>query len=94
MTTAETTLWNVQAKRGKLSMALHLLGQELSLWEIAARWVISKGAKKGEHPSPATVMRMLREHDQAAVVPAPREDVATVENDLTQHGVLPCDRST
>ena len=32
------------------------------------------GKKKGQHPSPATVMRMLREHDEknaaAAVVPA------------------------
>ena len=64
-----------------LSMALHLRGQELSLREIAARLVITKGAKKGEHPSPATVMRMLREHDQrsadsaatARSVPQPRE---------------------
>lgn len=29
-----------------------------------ARLVISKGAKKGQHPSPATVLPMLREHDE------------------------------
>ncbi|MFE3410507.1 hypothetical protein ACFXMT_19935 [Streptomyces mirabilis] len=27
------------------------------------RLVITTGAKKGQHPSPATVMRMLREYD-------------------------------
>ncbi|MGW6485205.1 hypothetical protein ACWGDS_46715 [Streptomyces sp. NPDC055059] len=47
-----------------LGMALHLRDQELSLREIAARLVITKGAKKGQHPSPPTVMRMLREHDE------------------------------
>ncbi|WP_433381617.1 recombinase family protein [Streptosporangium sp. CA-115845] len=47
-----------------LSMALHLRGQDLSLRDIAARLVITSGTKKGRHPSPATVMRMLREHDQ------------------------------
>jgi hypothetical protein len=46
-----------------LSMALHLREQNLSLREIAARLVITKGKKKGQHPSPATVLRMLREHD-------------------------------
>jgi DNA invertase Pin-like site-specific DNA recombinase len=46
-----------------LSMALHLRDQELSLRNIAARLVITKGKKKGRHPSPATVMRMLRDHD-------------------------------
>ncbi|MEW1551845.1 recombinase family protein [Streptomyces tsukubensis] len=47
-----------------LSMALHLRDQEMSLRDIAAQLVIIKGKKKGEHPSPATVMRMLREHDE------------------------------
>jgi DNA invertase Pin-like site-specific DNA recombinase len=46
-----------------LSMALHLREQALSLREIAARLVITQGAKKGPHPSPATVMRMLRDQD-------------------------------
>jgi DNA invertase Pin-like site-specific DNA recombinase len=46
-----------------LSMALHLRDQDLSLRDIAARLVITKGKKKGQHPSPATVLRMLREHD-------------------------------
>lgn len=26
--------------------------------------LITTGTKKGQHPSPATVMRMLREHDE------------------------------
>jgi DNA invertase Pin-like site-specific DNA recombinase len=42
-----------------LSMALHLR-------DIPARLVITTGKKKGQHPSPATVMRMLREHDEQA----------------------------
>jgi DNA invertase Pin-like site-specific DNA recombinase len=49
-----------------LAVALHLRGQELSLRDIAARLVISAGKKKGQHPSPATVLRMLRDHDQKA----------------------------
>jgi DNA invertase Pin-like site-specific DNA recombinase len=40
--------------------------EELSLSEIAGRLVIRTGKKRGEHPSPATVMRMLREHDEQA----------------------------
>ncbi|WP_231515462.1 recombinase family protein [Herbidospora cretacea] len=47
-----------------LAMALHLRGQELSLRDIAARLVITKGKKKGKRPSAATVLRMLREHDE------------------------------
>ncbi|MEU9006230.1 recombinase family protein, partial [Streptomyces sp. NPDC048551] len=47
-----------------LSMALHLREQEMSLRDIAARLVITTGKKKGRHPLPATVMRMLREHDE------------------------------
>jgi DNA invertase Pin-like site-specific DNA recombinase len=62
-----------------LSMAVHLRDQGLSLREIAARLVITKGAKKGQHPSPPTVMRMLRDHEQPATdeagdVPRPRAD--------------------
>jgi len=56
-----------------LAVALHLREQNLSLRDIAARLVIAKGKKKGEHPSPATVLPMLREHDEkaaAAAVPA------------------------
>lgn len=48
-----------------LSLALHLRSQELSLRDIAARLVITKGKKKGQHPSPATILRLLREHDEA-----------------------------
>lgn len=53
-----------------LFTALRLRDEELSLRDIAARLVISKGAKKGQHPSPATVMRMLREHDEHAATAA------------------------
>ncbi|MFB6881802.1 hypothetical protein ACFCY8_13300 [Streptomyces noursei] len=56
-----------------LSMALHLREQEMSLRDIAKRLVITTGAKKGQHPSPATVMRMLREHGgHAAAITAPQ----------------------
>ncbi|MGW3660308.1 recombinase family protein [Streptomyces sp. NPDC005151] len=53
-----------------LSMALHLREQEMSLRDIAKRLVITTGAKKGQHPSPATVMRMLREHDEQVATAA------------------------
>ncbi|MCX5537704.1 recombinase family protein [Streptomyces sp. NBC_00006] len=51
-----------------LGMALHLRDQNLSLRDIAAKLVITTGKKKGQHPSPATVMRMLRDHDEAAAL--------------------------
>lgn len=48
-----------------LSHALHLRDQQnLSLRDIAARLTIAKGRKKGQNPSPATVLRMLRDHDE------------------------------
>jgi hypothetical protein len=56
-----------------LAVAIHLRGQELSLRDIAARLIIATGKKKGQHPSPATVLRVLRDHDEkadAAAVPA------------------------
>ncbi|MFE3788022.1 hypothetical protein [Streptomyces goshikiensis] len=47
-----------------LAMALHLRDAEkLSLRDIAPRLVITRGKKKGQPPSPATVLRMLRDHD-------------------------------
>ena len=52
-----------------LAAALHLRGQEMSLRDIAARLVIATGKKKGQHP-PATVMRMLREHDEKTAAAA------------------------
>jgi DNA invertase Pin-like site-specific DNA recombinase len=55
-----------------LAVALHLRGQALSLRDIAARLVIATGKKKGQHPSPATVLRMLREHDEKAPAAALR----------------------
>ena len=51
-----------------LAVALHLRWQELSLRDIAARLVIATGKKKGQHPSPATVLRMLRDHDEQAAL--------------------------
>jgi DNA invertase Pin-like site-specific DNA recombinase len=65
-----------------LSMALHLRDQEMSLRDIAKRLVITTGKKKGQHPSPATVMRMLREHDEqtAAALPGMVDDVDRVKN--------------
>jgi DNA invertase Pin-like site-specific DNA recombinase len=53
-----------------LAAALHLRAQDKSLREIAARLVIGSGKKKGQHPSPATVMRMLRDHDEKAAAAA------------------------
>ena len=49
-----------------LAVPIHLRGQEMRLRDIAARLVIATGKKKGEHPSPATVLLMLREHDEKA----------------------------
>lgn len=53
-----------------LAAALHLRAQDKSLREIAGRLVIGSGKKKGQHPSPATVMRMLRDHDEKAAAAA------------------------
>ncbi|MFG2985673.1 recombinase family protein [Streptomyces sp. NPDC048258] len=61
-----------------LSMALHLREQEMSLRDIAARLVITTGKKKGQHPSPATVMRMLREHDERMPTVEPRTDLRII----------------
>lgn len=36
----------------------------LRLRDVANRLVITIGTKKGRHSSPATVMRMLRGHDE------------------------------
>lgn len=36
----------------------------MSLRDIAAASSSHTGKKKGRHPSPATVMRMLRQHDE------------------------------
>jgi hypothetical protein len=49
-----------------LAVALHLREQKLSLRDIAGRLVIATGKKKGRHPSPATLLRMLREYDERA----------------------------
>ncbi|MEV0373762.1 hypothetical protein AB0I10_28815 [Streptomyces sp. NPDC050636] len=36
----------------------------MSLRDIAKKLVITTSKKKGQHPSPATAVRMLREHDE------------------------------
>jgi hypothetical protein len=51
-----------------LAVAFHLRGQELSLRDIAARLVIATGKKKGQHPLPTTVLRMLRDHDEQTAI--------------------------
>ncbi|WP_456319449.1 recombinase family protein [Kribbella solani] len=56
-----------------LSMALHLRDQNLSLRDIASRLVITNGKKKGQRPSPATVLRMLRDHDENPDAPRTAE---------------------
>lgn len=57
-----------------LAMALHLRDAEkLSLRDVAARLVITTGKKKGQHPSPATVLRMLRDHDEQMAATAELE---------------------
>jgi DNA invertase Pin-like site-specific DNA recombinase len=55
-----------------LGMALHLREQDenLSLRDLATQLVVTKGKKKGQHPSPATVLRMLRDHDERAAAAA------------------------
>ena len=53
-----------------LAVALHLRGQELSLGDIASSLVIATGKRKGQHPSPATVMRMPSGHDERAAAAA------------------------
>ncbi|GGV56900.1 hypothetical protein GCM10010245_89920 [Streptomyces spectabilis] len=60
-----------------LSMALRLREQEMSLRDIAQKLVITTGKKKGQHPSPATVMRMLRAHDEHKAAVAVEEVTAT-----------------
>lgn len=59
-----------------LAVALHLREQGLSLRDIATRLVITKGKKRGRHPSPATVLRMLRDHDARAAGAAVGDGVA------------------
>jgi hypothetical protein len=54
----------------------------MSLRDIAARLIIiiiTTGKKKGQHPSPATVMRMLREHDEQTTAPWCRRRLAALD---------------
>ncbi|MER8002129.1 hypothetical protein [Streptomyces sp. NPDC095613] len=48
-------------------MPLHSVASGIQPWDLL---VITTGAKKGQHPSPTTVMRMLREHDEQAATAA------------------------
>ncbi|MGW1108483.1 hypothetical protein [Streptomyces sp. NPDC002540] len=52
-----------------------MLATALRLRDIASRLVIRTGKKRGQHPAPATVMRMLREHDEQTAT-APLEPTA------------------
>ncbi|MGW4094898.1 recombinase family protein [Nocardia sp. NPDC004750] len=71
-----------------LSMALHLRANGHSLRDIAARLVITAGKKKGQHPSPATVMRLLRDHDRSrGADTGPEPDPGAAE--LSGHAVSP-----
>ncbi|GLX11454.1 hypothetical protein [Microbispora sp. NBRC 16548] len=64
------------------STALHRREQNLGLRDIAARLVNTKGKKKGRHPSPPTVLRMLRQHDEKA---AAASVTATADTQLTEY---------
>lgn len=71
-----------------LSHALHLRDQQgMSLRDIAANLVIAKGKKKGQHPSPATVLRLLRDHDEhIAATAAAASTAATAMPTATSTG--------
>ncbi|MEU9123178.1 recombinase family protein [Streptomyces sp. NPDC048506] len=58
-------------KRLGRGIELAMLAEELKAGDVAKRLVITTGAKKGQHPSPATVMRMLREHDEQTATASP-----------------------
>jgi hypothetical protein len=46
-------------------------GTKIKYWRLLAfRLVIITGKKKGQHPSAATVMRMLRDHNENAAAAA------------------------
>ena len=47
--------------------AVRMRDEGLSLRQIAKRLVIPSGAKKGQHPSAPTVMRVLRDYDEVSV---------------------------
>lgn len=51
-------------------MALHLRDEGTGLRDIAERLVVATGAEKGRRPSPATVTRIPREHDEHAATAA------------------------
>lgn len=50
------------------STALHLRARDLRLRDIAAKLVLITGAKHDQHPSPAAVLRLSRDHDSRAQV--------------------------
>ncbi|MEF2530017.1 recombinase family protein [Streptomyces sp. CS62] len=59
-----------------LAMALQLRAEGVSLRDMSARLVITSGRKKGQHPSPPTIMRMLREHDDKVKAAALADETA------------------
>jgi hypothetical protein len=52
------------ASRARPGPSCPAAAKELSLRGIVARLIIATAKKKGQHPSSATVLRMLREHDE------------------------------
>ncbi|GGU66042.1 hypothetical protein GCM10010211_34090 [Streptomyces albospinus] len=75
-----------------LSTALHLRDQELSLRDITSRLAITTCKKMGQHPSPATVMGMLRKHDEqtpAASAAQPSHTTAAPERCAGLHTAWP-----
>ncbi|ROP33630.1 hypothetical protein EDD30_6647 [Couchioplanes caeruleus] len=89
-----------------LSMALHLRSQEMSLRDVASQLVITKGEKKGQHPSPAARPSQVGRGSAAAAGPAGASSAvvatpATVSNRDSRpcvgfglssaQSVLPCD---
>ncbi|MEV3951264.1 recombinase family protein [Streptomyces halstedii] len=68
------------ADEGMLITALRLREQHLSLREIAGHLFIAQGTKKGQHPSPTTVMRMLRKHDERMLAAKTTHPLDNIEN--------------
>ncbi|WP_406396578.1 hypothetical protein OG806_47970 [Streptomyces sp. NBC_00882] len=62
--TAPSKATSPPAKRGKT------IGGAGVTDEDTLAMALTTGTKKGQHPSPATVMRMLREHDEKATTAA------------------------
>lgn len=67
-----------------LDMALMYREQGMSLRDMAGKLVISKGKRKGQHPSAPTVMRLLRDYDAKNQGPAPGELLVLADDGADQ----------